>query len=713
MQNANLRTAKIAPLSPNIRPDVDESSDELDVIRLGITLWRGRWIVLLAALAAVAASLLYIIYVATPIYTSSTVVSLQSRNEQIVDFENVLSGLAGDQASINTEVEVLKSRGLIEKLVVELGLEQDPEFNIYLEDEPFWSPGAILRTITGAAAEPPPTAQRVRDKTMEQLLEALSISNVRQSYVFQITVRTTDPDKSALIANSLANLYIQDQIGVKFEATEQATVWLTERVDQLEVSLARAENAVKEFNTLTDLVSPEALEALNRQLKEFRDRLAGLSAAETGLSKRVTELETAGGTKERARMVAIADDAALAQMLSRLDPDAEAQTAAFDNRYEQIVQRARIELERNRAQSRTLTGSIAQLERQVQAQSVDLLRLEQLEREAEASRQIYLYFLTRLKETAVQQGIQQPDSRLLSRAVVPEFPSAPRKALVLVIFAVLGAMLGGAIVILRELRSQAFRTPQQMESETGVAVLGQIPRAPSSRRRKILDYIRTKPTSAMVEAVRNMRTSILLSSVDKQPKVIMMTSSVPGEGKTTLSLSLAQNLASMGKKVLIIEGDIRRRTFGEFFDLKDKLGLVSAVVEDLPLDEVIYHEDQLGVDILIGEKTQTNAADFFSSERFARFLDSVRKSYDYIIIDTPPVLVVPDARVIGQLADVVIYVVLWDSTTRTQVKQGIGSFGVVNVPVTGLVLSQIDPKGMKSYGYGASYSQYGKGYYDG
>ncbi|MEM7745042.1 MAG: polysaccharide biosynthesis tyrosine autokinase [Pseudomonadota bacterium] len=713
MQNANLRTAKIAPLSPNIQRDLDESSNELDVIRLGITLWRGRWIVLLAALAAVAASLLYIIYVATPIYTSSTVVSLQSRNEQIVDFENVLSGLAGDQASINTEVEVLKSRGLIEKLVVELGLEQDPEFNIYLEDEPFWSPAAILRTITGAAAEPPPTAQRVRDKTMEQLLEALSISNVRQSYVFQITVRTTDPDKSALIANSLANLYIQDQIGVKFEATEQATIWLTERVDQLEVSLERAENAVKEFNTLTDLVSPEALEALNRQLKEFRDRLAGLSAAEAGMSKRVTELEAAGSTEDRARMVAVADDAALAQMLSRLDPDAEAQTAAFDNRYEQIVQRARIELERNRAQSRTLTESIGHLERQVQAQSVDLLRLEQLEREAEASRQIYLYFLTRLKETAVQQGIQQPDSRLLSRAVVPEFPSAPRKALVLVIFAVLGAMLGAAIVILRELRSQAFRTPQQMESETGVAVLGQIPRAPSSRRRKILDYIRTKPTSAMVEAVRNMRTSILLSSVDKQPKVIMLTSSVPGEGKTTLSLSLAQNLASMGKKVLIIEGDIRRRTFGEFFDLKDKLGLVSAVVEDLPLDEVIYHEDQLGVDILIGEKTQTNAADFFSSDRFARFLDNLRKSYDYIIVDTPPVLVVPDARVIGQLADVVIYVVLWDSTTRTQVKQGIGSFGVVNVPVTGLVLSQIDPKGMRSYGYGASYSQYGKGYYDG
>ena len=189
----------------------------------------------------------------------------------------------------------------------------------------------------------------------------------------------------------------------------------------------------------------------------------------------------------------------------------------------------------------------------------------------------------------------------------------------------------------------------------------------------------------------------------------MMTSSLPGEGKTTQSLALAQSFAGMEKKVLLIEGDIRRRTFQEYFKLKVKSGLVSAVAGDLPLDQLILQSEQLGIDVLIGEKTNVNAADFFSSSRFRAFLNQLRLQYDVIIIDTPPVLVVPDARVIGPMVDTVIYSVHWNKTTKAQLEEGIHSLQSVDIKISGLSLNQIDLR--KAQNYGGKYAElYGKGY---
>jgi len=196
----------------------------------------------------------------------------------------------------------------------------------------------------------------------------------------------------------------------------------------------------------------------------------------------------------------------------------------------------------------------------------------------------------------------------------------------------------------------------------------------------------------------------------------MSTSSIPGEGKTTLAIALAQNLAGLDKRVILIEGDIRRRTFGEYFPkAKEKGGLLSVITGKMPLEQAVWREPNGRIDILMGERSTINAADVFSSEAFRSLIDTLRDSYDYVIIDTPPVLVVPDSRVIGQHVDAIFYSVNWDSTKRTQVQEGLRQFQTVNLRVTGMVLSKIDPKGMKRYGYGeryGAYSRYGRGYYD-
>jgi capsular exopolysaccharide synthesis family protein len=189
----------------------------------------------------------------------------------------------------------------------------------------------------------------------------------------------------------------------------------------------------------------------------------------------------------------------------------------------------------------------------------------------------------------------------------------------------------------------------------------------------------------------------------------MSTSSVPGEGKTTQSLALAHNLSGLGKKVLLIEADIRRRTFAEYFDLQDQPGLISVLSGESSLEEAAFAQPDLKSDLIVGEKATSNAADVFASERFRKFLKDVRERYDHIIVDTPPVLAVPDARVIGQAVDAIVYTVRWDSTTHRQVLQGIRFLEDVNLKITGLALSQISAKGMKGYGYGdsaATYSSY-------
>ena len=703
-----------------MRNDPIPASDLIDLVRkdedVGIldmldTVWRAKGWMIIGGLAALAAAAVYTVEIAVPMYRSSTVVALESRDEQILDFESVVSSLSADTATVNTEVEVLRARILVGKLVDALDLTADPEFNEALRPPDPLSVDGLKVMILGVAPPLIPMEPRiVRDRVVTAVLDATSITNQRNSYVFRISVETEEPAKSARIADTLAELYIRDQLETKFQATEQATAWLSARVTDLQSELEAAENAVKDYNTSTDLVGPGALAALNRQLKDLRGRLVAGERALEAATQRIATMEAVAATGAPVAMAAASGDSMLTALVAQARAGSD---AMFQTRFDSLLSRLRLERDRAAAEIETMQASVAEQRTRVDAQSRDLLALEQLQREAAASGLIYEYFLSRLKETSVQQGIQQADSRILSYAVMPLEPSKPRSGIILSVAGVAGLGLGLGLFLLRDMRQTGFRSAEDTERAAGVTVIGQIPRAPAVRRRRILDYIVTKPNSAMVEAVRNLRTSILLSNVDEPPKVIVLTSSVPGEGKTTQSIALAHNLAGLGQRVLLIEGDIRRRTFRQYFDIAHPTGLLTAVAGEVPLADIAAHDPKLGVDILVGERSSVNAADFFSSDRFRAFLDEARMLYDAILIDTPPVLVVPDARVIAKMADAVVYVVHWDRTPRVQVNQGLHAFDTVDIPVTGLVLNHIDPHRMKRYGgrYSESYAAYGAKYY--
>jgi polysaccharide biosynthesis transport protein len=700
------------------RPPQPHGYDE-DVIDIGAlvgSLWRGKWIILLTTLFTATIGVLYAYKLATPIYQSTAAVMLDTRESQVVDLESVMGGLSADATALNSEVEVLKSRGLLGKVVDKLDLVEDPEFNPNLQDASLidvLKSGVkqVLSSMIGGsdagplALSPEELTQRVRNSTIDVLLGALRIHNLPMTLVFNVTASSESPRKAALIADTLVDLYIRNQLEVKFDATEQATSWLSERVSTLQGELEKAEAKVKSFNSGTDLINQETLQALERQLKEMRDRISSAKVSQTTIEDRLVQLKSAGTPAQKA---AAAGDAQLQRMLSQIgDPGI---SAAFEVRFQQQLERAELDANRGAAQLEALRKSEAELASQIDKQSADLITLQQLTREADANRTLYDYFLGRLKETSAQQGIQQADSRSLSQAVIARNPSEPKKSMIVAVAGLLGFLIGAIMVLVREIRNNTYRLASELEQDTGYAVMGQIPLLPSRRRNDAISYLADKPTSVAAEAIRNLRTSLLLSNVDTPPQIIATSSSLPGEGKTTLALALAQNLIGLGKSVLLIEGDIRRQVFQQYLTPEERFGLISVLTGEKSLSEAVTRDDRIGADILVGQTTSTNAADIFSSESFRRLLETARASYDMIIIDTPPVLIVPDARVIAQHIDAMLFVVNWDSTLKPQVAEALHMFESVNRPVSGLVLNQIDPKGMKRYGknYGA-YAGYGYG----
>lgn len=725
--DANIREAVLPTREP--REEAAARVDDFDIRRLVATIWRSKWTVLALTAVGLALAILYLRQ-AVPLYRAKAEVLWEVANPNLADLDPVASQsvLGTDFMRLQSQIKIATSSRLLGRVVDDLKLTEVAYLNRFAvppEARPidFTKPQGWLEGLArigldlGRPQQIDPPAAKQREITIARLGKALGIDWVENSYVMTIRASAPEPQLAAEIANTVARYYILDQLEKKFEATRDATGWLSERVAELRADLEADEQAVEDFSAASELISEEVLAARSRQIKEMRDRRGDIADRRRELTRQESALD------ELRR----ADDfSAIADLLRRPDlvdlageiadaPD-EGVRAAIISRFDRALSPATLSIAQNitraEAQIAALGGSVAELEREIDIQSKALVELRQLQREAEASRLIYESFLSRLKETTVQEGIQQPDARLLSDAWVPDRASTPNRAAVLGLGLVAGLVLGVAIVVLRERLNATFRTATEIEARSGYAVLGSIPLAPLPRRQALIEFLTKKPGSTFAEAIRNLRTSVLLANIDKAPQVIMISSGEPNEGKTTTAIALAQISCSLGKSVLVIECDLRRRNFRRYFGIEHEMGLLSVLAGRRRYDEVVHVEEGSGMHVLPGEKTPVNAADVFASQRFGEFVRELRGHYDFIFIDTPPVLAVPDARVIAQHTDALVYVVRWNRTLRETVASGLRTFAQVNAKITGIALTQVDMKDMDRYGYRAySYHRTAQRYY--
>ena len=721
---------------------------QVEIRALVGVLWRRKWLLVFCICAAAGLARMVLQHVPDR-YAATAEVMLNNRQTNIVEFQNVVSDLGGHDVAAN-EQRVLTSVTLLQRVVERLRLDLDPEFNPSLRTPGMltrwriqtaaWLPDGPLAHILRPA--PPLDPVLARDREHREIIgtfrEALSVTGIPRTRSIGITVVSTDPDKAALIANTLADLYIFDQLESKFEATRRASAWLNERITDLKRKVETSEAAVETFKASMSVGEGQGEGLTMQQIAELNTELIAARAATAEATARFGQVNRrlkSGGISAAADVVSspliltlrtqLADllrrEAELGTRYGNKHPrmiNVRAETkdvrAAISTEVRKIIEGLRNDMAVARAREQALEQSLGELEDRSVVISRSSVQLRQLEREAEADRQIYQNFLNRFRETTEQENLQDPDARVLSEATPPLVPAAPNVKKFYVIAIVLGLVGGLGLILILERLNNTYRTSQEVTDRTGLPVLAALPQFGRRRqRRQVLDYMREKPNSALAEAARSLRTTLLLSNIDAPPKVVMVTSSVPEEGKSTTSLLLAQMSLHVNRSAIVVDCDLRRPTLQATFRIEDDEGLMPVLEGSMDLDKAIVVDPATGLHLLPVARPVPQSADILSSRRFADLIERLRGRYDLVLLDTPPVLPVSDALAVGKLVDTTLYAVRWNHTQREIPVQGLSRLREVGVPVTGCVVTMVDRLQEARYANATGYYASSNAYYAG
>lgn len=692
-------------------PQTSSATDVLSIV------WRRKFLIGAIVIVALALGVLWA-RSATPRYTASATLKLDVYQPGIADIESVVSGITGDTREVRSQLQILRSRLLLGRVVDALGLTNDAEFNPRLRPRStgpnyfslsYWLVQAGIFRAPKTTSVTEISQEEIRDRAIDALIARTTVIPVHFSFVFSVSVQTESPEKSAEIANVIAEQYILNQIEVKYNATEQAASWLSNRVSELKESLEESEEAIAAHRAANELTTDEAVDQLAQRLISLRSTLAEVAQSRIDAGARLAELTALSEAGELSKIAELTGSIRLENLANTIQqdggPDAEVNNAAvtrFNAELQAVLNRLQREVSSSEQNVSKLQASVAELESRQSDQSSNMVVLRQMEREAQAASLIYETFLSRLKETTVQQGVHKADAIVISQARVPKSRSFPRYRMVLGAALFIGLFIAGAIVVLLETLDQTFSTPEELERFTGLPLLGLIPNAPVTARSNILKYAISRPTSPFVEAIRNLRTSVQLSGVDGDVQVVAVASSTEGEGKTSLCLSLGHSSATQAnRKVLVLDCDLRRRRMTAALGGRGMPGIIAYFSGTKTIDEIIHRVDSAEFDVIFADKSPKITADIFASQKFADLIAECRDRYDFIIIDTPPVLALTDVRVISGHTDMLLFAVGYKRTKRRLVRAGLAALSMTKPKRIAVVFNRMNIG--KSIGYYGSY----------
>ena len=360
----------------------------------------------------------------------------------------------------------------------------------------------------------------------------------------------------------------------------------------------------------------------------------------------------------------------------------------------------------------SIGSSLNQARNELAQNNSAIVRLRELEREAEASRALFESFLNRFRQTNETEGLAEADARIVTAASTPTSPSAPNVMLNLVLGLVLAGIAGAGVIALFELLDNGLHTENDVETQLGMAHIASLPLIKTSLIARLsgrksamptpADYVVDKPLSGFAEAVRTIRSAIRLSQVDRDHSVIAVSSAVPGEGKTTTVSALGRIAAMAGSKVLILDCDIRRRLLTKTLNDTVETGLLEVLNGEAQVSDVVIKDDKTDLDILPVAETTFTPRDVFGTQAFNELLTRLRDEYDMVVLDTAPILAVADTRAIAARVDAIILVAQWRKSAVGMVRKALQELLASNGNVLGVVLNSVDLEAQARYGYDTS-----------
>jgi polysaccharide biosynthesis transport protein len=748
---------------PAEEPEANAFGDFVDMLLRRARLIGAVFLVVLAA--GVIVTLMQ-----APKYSATALLVINPNPDQVVPEKQSLASPQGGVGVVDSEIEVLKSPALAARLAHQIGLDKDPKWNgeIGRAPEPTTEPAPIravepdqpgpvqppvtpvklpvnLNARSGAEGEatPPPPAVKVPDSVVTAVSDAIDVRRRGLSFVIEVSAEAESPARAAQMANGLSNIYLESLVETRYGVSERANAWLEERLGELRAEVQRKQAAAQSYRAQQNLLTAEGVSLVEQQLAQIQSSLLTTRAEfaqKQAEYNRLASFVKNGQTVAPSGSMGVNDsmrdlrdkESALSQRIADLEnrygpqhPDliqAKEEKAALDLRIkeemERVANRSKMEVDSLGARLSTQEEDLGRLRGELVAGNFDQVRLNELQTDADAARSVYESFLQRYHEVASQGTLASVDARLLSLARPPAGPSSPHILLnaALTLAAAMGLALLAALIA--EQFRGAIESTEDIEQRVGVRALVAIPaltghdlRRIPQRDRNPAGYLLTKRMSPFAEALRVLHTSILLSN-HSQDKVIALTSAMPGEGKTTLSLGLARVAAMGGQNVIVVDCDIRMRSINKMLGIEPQVGLQHVLAGEVPWKDVVGSDAASGAHVLPAAGAANTSRDVFGSGALEKLITELAEYYDLVVLDCAPIFAVADTRLIASLADAVIVTARAHKTPARALAAGVQQLEISGARVLGVALNRVDTrKGRRSFYDGLYYSKAFRGYY--
>ncbi|HPD60158.1 MAG TPA: polysaccharide biosynthesis tyrosine autokinase [Thermodesulfobacteriota bacterium] len=678
-----------------------------------------------------------------PLYRATAQVLIEKENPKVVNIEEVLRVNTTDQDYYQTQYEILKSKALALKVITALNLKANPEFAALKQG--FSLRAALsalvqwLKSIT-SSAEAKIDPQLEQDKENNSLIKAyldrLKVEPIRNSRLVNVSFEGKDPQIVTKIANAHAQRYIESNIERKFSASQEAVGWLNQRIKEVEKKLQQTEESLQAYREKEGLVSIDFEERQGIIMQSLNDLNAALTSAQTEKIEKMqlyNELKKLSSTPDviesfpavvqnpliqelKANYITLSGEyAKLSQKYGPEHPNMVRLSSEMQRVREKITQEVRriaqsIETEYRLAseKEKAILNAMEEKKREALDLNQKQIKYDVLKREADTTQALFKSLLQRAKEATITEGLEVTNIMIVDPARIPEKPVRPKKLQNIFLALIVGLALGIGLAFFLEYLDNTIKTPDEVERYLKIPLLGVVGSFPTNvtdpKTKEMITQF--EPKSTIAEAYRTIRTNILFSSPDIEKKVLLITSVLPIEGKTVLASNLAITFAKMGKNVLLIDADLRKSRIHTVFNLDRGKGLSALLAGG---ESTVKDTDISNLKIITSGALPPNPAELLNSKKMKELIEQIRKQYDLIIIDSPPVLSVTDPAILATLSDGVVVTIRASSTPRPAIKRGIQQLLEVGGKVLGCVLNDVNFE-KESYYY-SNYRYYYHYYY--